>query len=133
MRKLALVLCLTLGACSTSIQTRATGMGFIKGADYDAAFQSATSAAVTAGFTITSADKNSGFINATRAANAMLTYTNPAINIIVQRGADGVQVQVASTVAGQLIDYGTTRKTIQDYCDALLKAAPGATCTVQES
>jgi hypothetical protein len=133
MRKFALVLCLALGACSTSIQTRATGMGFIKGADYDAAFQSATSAAMAAGFTIGSADKSTGLINATRAANALLTYSNPAINIMVQRGTDGVSIQVASTVGGQIIDYGTTRKTIQDYCDALLKALPSATCTVQET
>lgn len=121
---------LCLVGCTT-VQSRTTGFAQLADTDYDTAFKAATSAAVAAGFTIASADKESGLITAKRGGNAFLTYQDPAINIVVQENKGHALIQAASTVGGQLIDYGTTESTIEDFCAALRQSLPAAQCVVQ--
>jgi hypothetical protein len=66
-----------------------------------------------------STDKESGLITATRGANPMLTWKNPVINISVAQYGESSQIRIASTVGGQMNDWGVTKKTIQNYCDSL--------------
>jgi hypothetical protein len=121
----ALVVGLFVAGCTT-VQSRTTGVAQLNNVDLDEAFAAATNAAVTAGLTIVGVEKDAGLINATRGANSLLTYQNPLINIFVQKVGDGAQIRIASTVGGQLLDYGTTKKTIEDFC-AALKSAPSVT------
>ena len=93
------------------------------------AFQIATQSAIDAGFTITSATKDGGLITATRGANSLLSYQNPTINILVSSNGSMSNINVASTVGGQVVDYGTTSRTIKDFCIALQKRQPTAICS----
>ena len=45
----------------------------------------------------------------------MLTWQNPVINISVAQYNGSSQIRIASTVGGQMNDWGVTKKTIQDY------------------
>jgi hypothetical protein len=99
--------------------------------NYDQAFRLATKAAMDAGLTIGSADKNAELITATRGANSLLTFENPAINATVLESQNMSTISIASTVGGQMIDYGTTADTVEDFCTALRSRQPNATCHSQ--
>jgi hypothetical protein len=98
------------------------------------AFQIATQSAIDAGFTITSATKGSGLITATRDANSLLSYQNPTINILVSSNGSTSNINVASTVGGQIVDYGLLRKRLRIFALLFRKdslwvfAAPNHIC-----
>lgn len=117
--------------CTTKMQTRSSASASLGGINYDQAFRIATQAATDAGFTITTANKDAGLITATRGGNALLTYNNPAINITILDNDGRIDVNVASTIGGQLVDYGTTARTVSDFCEALQSRRPDATCAIQ--
>jgi hypothetical protein len=125
-----LLLMFILLSCTT-IQSRSSATAHIEGVGYDKAFSIATQSAMNAGLTITSVSKEAGLIMATRGSNAFLTGQNPIMNIAVNDTDNGVAINIASTVGGQLIDYGTTSGTIHDFCDALSKLTPSAACVFQ--
>jgi hypothetical protein len=127
---LAILLAGALGSCTT-VQSRSSASANLDGVEYDEAFRSATQAAMDAGFTIGTADKDAGLITATRGANSLLTFQSPIINITVLDDEDGAAISIASTVGGQMIDYGTTSSTIDDFCAALRTREPTATCSTQ--
>ncbi len=120
----------TTSAC-TSMQTRSSASANLEGVGYDQAFQVATQAAMDAGFTIGTANKDAGLITATRGANFLLAHSNPSINIIVLEYGTETMITIASTVAGQVVDYGTTAATVQDFCAALRIRQPNAECLFQ--
>jgi hypothetical protein len=97
----------------TTLQSRSTATAALNGMNYDQAFRLAIQSAMDAGLTIGSADKDAGLITATRGANSLLTFENPAINITVLDGESISTISVASTVGGQMIDYGTTADTVE--------------------
>ena len=59
----------------------------------------------------------------------MLTWQNPVINISVAQYNGSSQIRIASTVGGQMNDWGVTKKTIQDYCDSLHLQVPSFQCS----
>jgi hypothetical protein len=128
---LALSCSLLLAACTT-VQTRTTGETDAVDVSKERLFGLAKQAALNAGMTITSVDQQSGFITATRGSNAALTWQNPVININIQENSDGNSIFIASTVGGQIQDYGTTASTIEDFCKSLNARLPKGNCTVKE-
>jgi len=125
---LTLLIVLSLTACTT-IQTRATSTAHLAGMDSDTAYNAAMHAAVSAGFTILATNKDSGFIIATRARNPFLTHQNPVINIGIIELNGEIQLNITSTVGGQVVDYGTTQDTVDDFCNALHNLLPEASCS----
>lgn len=119
-----------LVAACTTVQTRTTAEVGSLSMSADEAFDVAKRAALEAGLTLTSVDSDNGFITATRGANAMLTYQNPVINISVDENAEGTSLFISSTVGGQMVDYGTTASTIEDFCSAITRTLPGSRCAI---
>jgi hypothetical protein len=126
----AILVASVLGSCTT-VQSRSSASANLDGVGYDEAFRTATQAAMDAGFTIGTADKDTGLITATRGANSLLTFQNPIINITVLDDGNGAAISIASTVGGQMVDYGTTASTIDDFCAALRTREPTANCSTQ--
>ena len=120
-----------LGGCMT-VQARSSATADFPAADQQQALKIAIQAAMGAGFTIGSSNMNSGMIVATRGANSMLTWSNPTINILTTWRDGMATLTLASTVGGQMVDYGTTKATMTDFCAALLKIEPKATCAARE-
>src|SRR3954453_24026578 len=81
-----------LCGCTTKIQSRSAASLDLTGVDYNKAFRDATQAAVDAGFTITSANKDAGLTTATRGGNRLLTYSAPVINITVLDSQNNVRI-----------------------------------------
>jgi hypothetical protein len=100
--------------------------------DGAAVYNAAMQAALSAGFTITNTDQESGFIVATRGANPLLSYNDPVININVIELEDEVSLTVSSTISGQVVDYGTTKSTIEDFCAALSLSLPESSCVFRQ-
>lgn len=123
----AVFLALSMAACTT-VQTRNSGTATLSEVPADRAYQIVTQAAMNAGFTIESSDSVSRMIIATRGANALLTYENPKINISVVQFDSNSRINISSTVGGQIADYGTTGKTIEDFCVELVSLYPSAVC-----
>jgi hypothetical protein len=123
------VICSLLFAGCTTLQTRSVATAKAPSLSFEEAYRAATQAAISAGFTIMSTDKDSGLITATRGANPMLTWQNPVINISVAQYGETSQIKVSSTVGGQMNDWGVTKKTIQDYCDSLRGQLPSVQCS----
>jgi hypothetical protein len=117
-------------ACTT-IQTRSGAVAELKDVSLDNAISISTQAALAAGFTIVSMSKESGFILAVRGRNSLLTWQNPAINIFVSEARGTSTIQIASTVGGQLVDYGTSADVVNDFCVALARIETGAHCTIR--
>lgn len=121
-------ICLFLFTGCTTLQTRATATAKVGSTSFEESYRAATQAAISAGFTILSTDKDSGLITATRGANPTLTWQNPVINISVAQYGENTEIRIASTVGGQMNDWGVTKKTVFDYCNALRDQIPAATC-----
>jgi len=134
LRKLSLgavaLLAGTLTACTTTIQTRTTGETLAIDKTKSEVFDIARRAALEAGLTITSVDRDGGLIMATRGSNAFLTYQNPVMNISVDEYPNGTSLFISSTVGGQMVDYGTTASTIQDFCSAINRRLPTSKCSI---
>lgn len=130
MKKSLIILAIVLSAC-TSLQTRSTATANLPGKNKPQAFDIAMHAAMASGLTVISASKETGLINATRGANPLLTWQNPAINILVTSEKTSSRITLGSTVGGQLIDYGTTSDTLDDFCNAILGAERTASCQVR--
>jgi hypothetical protein len=56
---------------------------------------------------------------------------NPSINISILEEKEDSIITIASTIGGQMIDYGTTAETVRDFCAELLKRQPNTTCSAQ--
>jgi hypothetical protein len=128
---IAILLTLSAFTACTTIQSRSMGVAELKDISLDRAISISTQAALAAGFTIASISKESGFILAVRGGNSLLTWQNPAINIFVSEAKGTSTIQIASTVGGQLIDYGTTADVVNDFCGALARIEMGAHCTIR--
>ena len=64
-----------------------------------------------------------------RGSNRLLTYHDQSINLSVLDSSNGgVVLNITSTVGGQIIDYGTTKGTIEDFCSALRSTQPSVAC-----
>lgn len=127
----AVLLCcslLLITGCATTLQTRASGIATTQ-LNAENAFALAKNSALDAGFTIMTADKDSGLIIATRGANALLAWQNPVINRSTCERGSGSEIRIASTVGAQRIDYGVTKATIDDFCNAMRgRATANALC-----
>jgi hypothetical protein len=124
----AVIMAIALFGCTTKMQSRSTASLDLTGVDYGQAFREATQAAVDAGFTITSANKDAGLITATRGSNRLFTYQDPAINITVLDNQQSVRIHVNSTVGGQAGAWGTNTRIVREYCEAFRAREPTAVC-----
>lgn len=116
-----------LAACS-SIQARNSATGTLSNTTTNQAFDLVTLAAENAGIRVISSNKLAGRITATRVSNGTLSWKQQAMNIAVRGSGSDVIIKIDSTVSGQLVDYGITAGTIDDFCAALIGLRETATC-----
>jgi hypothetical protein len=128
MRKSAIILFSSISVACTSIQTQTTGKAVVSGNNYDEVFSSAVQSAMNAGLTVTKAEKENGFILAVASNNPFLTNNAPVINIFVHKVNDAININLKSTVHGQLIDYGTSENNISSFCSSFTQIYPKSTC-----
>ena len=84
---------------------------------YDVVFSAALNAAKICNLTINSKGSKSGIIRAS--AGASILSWGEDINIVVSRNGKNTQVFVSSGAKAQLIDWGKSKKNIDDFFSAL--------------
>lgn len=131
-RALACAATLLLTGCVTPPQAQSRAMANFESPSLQRAVKTAMTAALDGGFTIRSSDPESGLIVVTRAGNPLLTgYSSPTMNIVVQHDEGRATLSISSILSGQVFDYGTSARTVADYCRALSVRVPEANCSPQ--
>ena len=124
MTLLFLVAAAGIAAGCTFVQGRLRTSAELKNIGYDQAFQIATQSAVDAGFTVTSAAKDSGMIAASKGSQSFMLAQRQTLDINVVN--DGSKSTVI--VAGEAADYAAIAEAIKDFCIALQRREPTAVC-----
>ena len=127
-----LVICLiTLAfsaACSIKVTTPARAL--ISNKTKLDVFDAVTQACSESEFTILSMNERTGFISASR-AGGILSNKDISINCTVKKTPQGeVQVDVTSTLTGQIVGYGATKDAIRTLFKRLLIHLPNAKLTI---
>lgn len=120
---------LFLVSCSP-VQSQSASTVLIDGLDRATAYMFAMRAAARAGFGIVGTNKELGYVTAIREPDGFLTWHKSTINISVVRSQDDVLLSVASFNNGQWFEYGSTKRAVSDFCDALRDQLPGASCDI---
>ncbi len=118
-----------LSGCSVQTQTR--GSASIPNAEYNKVYALTTQAILDSEFSITSSDKETGIIVAKAGRNLLLAHEGSSINIIVLKSGEGVNLDIRSTLAGQVADYGINEDNIKSFCKNLKNLLPEATCEIK--
>src|SRR4051794_37541766 len=100
-----------IAAGCTFVQGRLRISADMKGIGYDQAFQIATNSAMDAGFTITSAAKDSGMITAARGNSSFLITQRETLYIDVL--SDGSKSTLS--VAGEASNYAEINSALNDF------------------
>ena len=98
---------------------------------YDEVFGAAVAALAQAQMTIKQTDKESGFILAEKAANPLIANEKRLnINVTLARKPGATDLTVQSTLGGQLVAYGATKKIVEEFCQRFHILVPEATMTI---
>ncbi len=116
--------------CATSLMVSSKGIVSVTDKTYDEVFSIVMMTATESNLTLIDVNKSSGFILATMPRNPLLTWQSPAVNITVIQVDNKIQVNVQATIGGQMVDYGTTKNIIEDFCNKLQKNLPSATVKI---
>ena len=115
--------------CGCAVKVTTPARAFVANKSTDEVFDFVVQAVVEAGFITSLANKEVGIITATK-IGGMMNPKNTLISCKVQKTADGVLVDISSTLPGQMVSYGTTKKTIQELFKRLSVYLPEAELTI---
>ncbi len=125
--KTTFLLCaISVMGCTTTLMVNSKGIVSVTNKTYDEVFSTVMLTATESNLTLIDVNKSSGFILATKPNNPFLTWQSPTVNITVIQFENKIQINIQATVGGQLVDYGTTKKIVTDFCNKLQKNLPSA-------
>lgn len=125
-----LLILIALGGCTTTLQKQTSGSVSIDSDNYSDVFSKVVQSAIDSGLVISTAERENGFILATASHNPFLTNNGPVVNIILVEQPGAVNITIRSTIHGQLVDYGTSRNNIVNFCTALQRHYPKSNCEI---
>ena len=134
MKKLILLLAITIIACST-IKVTTRGQILTQGHSKDDVFDKVLVSVMAADMNPTATDRVTGLISATK-PGGLLTGSNRdlRINLFVKaQEEDKVVVDINVTLGGQMIAYGTTKGLVKELCKQMAIRIPDATFTIDGS
>ncbi len=112
--------------CATTLMVNSKGIVSVTNKTYDEVFSTVMLTATESNLTLIDVNKSSGFILATKPKNPVFTWQSPTVNITIIQFENKIQINIQATVGGQLVDYGTTKKIVTDFCNKLQKNLPSA-------
>lgn len=125
--KTTFLLCIILViGCATTLMVNSKGIVSVTNKTFDEVFSIVLLTATESNLTLIDVNKSSGFILATKPKNPFLTWESPSVNITVIQIENKIQINVQATIGGQMVDYGTTKNIVIDFCNKLQKNLPGA-------
>ena len=127
-RALSVVLLLIVAGCSVKVTT--PGRALVTNKAVEDVFSIVVQAVSESEFTVVSMNKDMGFISANRAGGIMSSGRDVTINCKIGETADGVSIDVTSTLGGQMVAYGTTKDAIKVLFRKLAVHLPDAKLTI---
>lgn len=116
--------------CGCSVKVTTPARAFVANKDKQEVFDFVLQAVAEAGFVTSLANKDAGIITAQDIAGSMMGGKNTIISCKVQETADGVLVDVNSTLPGQMVAYGSTKNAIEELFKRLSVYLPKAVLSI---
>ena len=130
MRYSAVLLLIVAIVAGCSVKVTTPGRALVTNKTVEDVFSIVVQAVSESEFTVISMNKDMGFISANRAGGIMSSGRDVNINCKIKETADGVSVDVTSTLGGQMLAYGTTKDAIKVLFRKLAVHLPDAKLTI---
>lgn len=130
--RLLIALALFAVGCA-SLEANTSGRGLLDPGNLSLreVYEAALQAAHNANFIVETTDSDAGHLYATRTSNPLLSDAKKiALSVQVRESADGFVVDILSSLPGQVVSWGETRRAVEDYGRALRKLLPDLILTI---